>query len=240
MTAALYIDDAYAQSCSATVVAHVGTGVQLDQTVLFAAGGGQPGDTGWLVTADNERLPILDTRKGEQPGSIVHLLAEGTPLPGIGAAVSVDLDWGRRHRHMRMHTALHLLCKVVPAGVTGGQIGADKSRLDFAIASGDLDKQALEDQLNALVAANHPVSFQWISEAELDAQPELVRTMSVKPPINNGRVRLVQIGTAETLVDLQPCGGTHVSLTGEVGRLQVVKIENKGKQNRRVNIALVD
>ncbi len=234
-TKPLFRSNAYTQSCTATVLDVVGQGIILDQTVFYAAGGGQPGDVGWLRLTDGTDLPVCDTRKGEDPEQIVHLLAEGVTPPAVGSVLTAELDWQRRHRHMRMHTALHLLCTAVGAGVTGGQIGADKSRLDFAIAAGELDKAAIEAQLNAMVAADHPVSEEWITDAALAANPQLVRTMSVKPPMGSGQVRLVRIGT----IDLQPCGGTHVARTGEVGALQVVKIENKGKQNRRVNIALV-
>jgi misacylated tRNA(Ala) deacylase len=236
MSVALFRDDAYLRTCSATVLAAEGAQVTLDRTVFYPAGGGQPGDTGWLTTADGTRLAVIDTRKGTAADEIVHILAPDSPLPDVGTSVEAELDWTRRFRHMRMHTALHLLCAVVPAGVTGGQIGADKSRLDFAIAAGDLDKVEIEAKLNALVAGDHAVSFSWISDAELAAQPQLVRTMSVMPPMGSGSVRLVRIGD----VDLQPCGGTHVNSTAEIGTLQLIKIENKGKQNRRIQIALAD
>jgi misacylated tRNA(Ala) deacylase len=236
MSVALFRDDAYLRTCTATVSAAEGSQVTLDRTVFYPSGGGQPGDTGWLTTADGTRLAVIDTRKGSAADEIVHILAPDSPLPDVGTQVEAELDWARRFRHMRMHTALHLLCAVVPAGVTGGQIGADKSRLDFAIAAGDLDKADIEAKLNALVAGDHAVSFSWISDAELAAQPQLVRTMSVMPPMGSGSVRLVRIGD----VDLQPCGGTHVNSTAEIGTLQLIKIENKGKQNRRIQIALAD
>ncbi|HYE51558.1 MAG TPA: alanyl-tRNA editing protein [Azospirillaceae bacterium] len=233
----IFRDDAYARTAQATVVSAGPEGIRLDRTLFYPTGGGQPGDTGVLRWAGGEAR-ISDTRKGEGQDDVLHLPEPGAALPAPGTAVEMELDWDRRHRHMRMHTAMHLLCAVVPGAVTGGQVGADRSRLDFDVPSGSLDKEEIEGRLNALIAADHPVAERRITDGELAARPELVRTMSVKPPTGAGTVRLLQIGPEEAPVDLQPCGGTHVRRTGEIGGVEVVKIENKGKQNRRVVIAL--
>ena len=232
MTRELFREDAYLKTCAATVLAAGPDGVVLDATVFYPMGGGQPGDTGVLVLADGTRLAVVDTRKGE--AGILHVLAPGAAAPAIGAAVTAEIDWDRRHRHMRMHTCLHLLCATIPAGVTGGQVGADRSRLDFDPGEVVFDKEKIEAELNRLIAGNQPVAPRWIDEAELDAKPDLVRTMSVKPPRGTGQLRLIDIDG----VDLQPCGGTHVARTGEIGPVRVEKIESKGKRNRRVVVAL--
>jgi misacylated tRNA(Ala) deacylase len=234
MTEELFRQDAYLKSCTARVTAIDESGIRLDRTVFYPTGGGQPGDTGTLRRADGSVIAIADTRKGREHGDIVHVPAAGQPLPAVGEEVTAELDWERRYRHMRMHTSLHLLCAAVPAGVTGGQIGDQRSRLDFDVGEMTLDKTAIAEKVNALIAANHSVVPRWISDDELAAKPELVRTMSVKPPTGHGQVRLLDIAG----VDLQPCGGTHVSTTGEIGPIVVEKIENKGKRNRRVVIAL--
>lgn len=228
MTEELFREDGYLQSCEATVTAVTEDGVVLDKTVFYPNGGGQPGDRGMLKFSGAEAA-IVDTQKGE--GGIVHVLAEGAPRPAVGETVSLELDWARRHKHMRMHTALHLLCALVKGDINGAQVGEDKSRIDFNIPESP-DKDALSAALNALIAEDHPVNMSWITDAELDAKPELVRTMSVAPPRGSGRVRIIEVAG----VDLQPCGGTHVKSTGEIGRLRIGKIENKGKQNRRINI----
>lgn len=236
-TELIYRDDAYAREIAARVVAATPEGVVLDRTNFYARAGGQPGDVGALRWAGAE-MAVADTLKGPDD-TVLHLPAPGAALPPVGAEVTAALDWARRHRLMRMHTTLHLLCSLISgAGVTGGQIGADKSRLDFDLPDPPT-KEALTEGLNALIAANHPVSERWISEAELDANPGLVRTLSVQPPRGSGRIRLVRIGPEDAPVDLQPCGGTHVRATGEIGRVEVAKIENKGKANRRVSIVLV-
>jgi misacylated tRNA(Ala) deacylase len=239
MTETLFRSDAYARSCEAYVTAvNDCGGIILDRTVLYANAGGQPGDLGAL-TWEGGVCRIATTVYDADKTTIVHVPAEGSTLPTPGLPVLVTLDWETRHRHMRVHTALHLLCSLVKWPVTGGQIGAEEGRLDFDIADmTGIDKETLTAALNALVAADHPVTTRWITDAELEAQPQLVRTMSVKPPMGSGKVRLVAIGK-EGAVDLQPCGGTHVARTGEIGRLAVVKIENKGKQNRRIRVALV-
>jgi len=228
----LFREDPYLKSCAATVTASGPEGLRLDRTVFYPMGGGQPGDCGSLTLPDGSRLRVVDAVKGESHEDVVHVLEEGATPPGPGTQVTAEIDWDRRHRHMRMHTCLHLLCAVVTGDVTGGQIGADKGRLDFNLPDTQLDKEAITAELNRLVAEDHPVQPRWISDDELAAQPELVRTMSVKPPSGGGRVRLLDIAG----VDLQPCGGTHVRQTGEIGRVRVGKIENKGRQNRRINI----
>lgn len=235
MTEELFREDAYLRSADATVTAVDAAGIRLDRTVFYPMGGGQPGDTGVLRRADGSAVAIADTRKDRDSGDIVHVPAEGQALPAVGELVSAEIDWDRRHRHMRMHTSLHLLSAVIPAGVTGGQIGAERSRLDFDSGELKLDKEEITARLNALIADDHAVQTRWITDAELAAQPDLVRTMAVKPPTGAGRVRLLDIAG----VDLQPCGGTHVSRTGEIGRVTVEKIESKGKRNRRVVVALV-
>lgn len=234
MTEELFRADAYAKTCEATVTAADTAGIVLDRTVFYAAGGGQPGDTGILRLADGGMVRVVDSRKGPS-GGIVHVPAPDQVCPSLGAKVVAEIDWERRYRHMRMHTCLHLLCAVVPAGVTGGQVGESRSRLDFDSGDMVLDKGAITEKLNQLIAANHAVQPRWITDEELAARPELVRTMSVKPPSGQGRVRLLDIEG----VDLQPCGGTHVKSTGEIGSVTVEKIESKGKRNRRVVVALV-
>ena len=237
MTELLYRADAYAGDCTATVLAvnDLG-GIVLDRTVFYAAAGGQPGDKGRLEFAGGV-CPIAATVYDADKTTIVHVAAEGSPHPKPGDTIRAVLDWAPRHKLMRMHTALHLLCSLVKFPVTGGQIGADEGRLDFDIEdAGAIDKDQLTLELNALIAANHPVTERWITDAELAANTGLVRTMAVKPPMGSGRVRLVAIG-ADGAVDLQPCGGTHVRSTAEIGPVAVTKIEKKGKLNRRVRVA---
>lgn len=231
-TEAICRSDGYAKSCDAVIAAAAAQGIRLDRTVFYPAGGGQPGDTGVLRLADGTEIRIVDAVKADGPDTVLHLPVEGTPLPPPGTPVTAIVDWERRHRLMRMHTCLHLLCAVVPGDVTGGQVGDGKGRLDFNLPETKLDKDEIAAALNRLIAEDHPVRVRWISDAELTARPELVRTMSVKPPAGAGRVRLLDIEG----VDLQPCGGTHVSRTGEIGPVEVTKIENKGRQNRRINI----
>jgi misacylated tRNA(Ala) deacylase len=233
MTEEIFRDDAYAKTCEATVVHVDAAGIRLDRTVFYPEGGGQPGDDGILKSADGRQVRIVDTRKGGD-GAIVHVPAESQPALAVGDRVTAVIDWERRYKHMRMHSALHLLCAVVEGGVTGGSIGVDKSRLDFDLPDTQLDKDKIAADLNRLVAEDHPMGARWITDAELQANPELVRTMSVQPPQGTGRVRLMEIPG----IDLQPCGGTHIKRTGEIGRLRVGKIENKGRHNRRINIHL--
>jgi misacylated tRNA(Ala) deacylase len=235
MTARLFQDAPHQRVTEATVQAATPEGIVLDRTVFYARGGGQPGDTGVLRWEGGETA-IADTIKGEGE-TILHLPAPGAALPQPGMTVTAEIDWDRRYKLMRMHTALHLLCTVIKgAAVTGGSVGADRSRLDFDLPSPPT-KEAVEAGLNALIAADHPVRIEWVDEAVLDANPALVRTMSVQPPRGAGRLRLMRIGEGDPPVDLQPCGGTHVARTGEIGPVAVLKIENKGKQNRRITIA---
>jgi misacylated tRNA(Ala) deacylase len=235
MTQRLFLDDPTLASTSATVVASGPDGIVLDRTVFYARGGGQPGDSG-VLRWDGGQVVVTEAVKGLGE-AILHLPAPDAALPPVGAVVEASVDWQRRHAHMRMHTAMHLLCSLIKgAAVTGGAVGADKSRLDFDLPNPP-PKEEIEAGLNALIAADHPVRIEWVDESVLDTDPGLVRTLSVQPPRGTGRLRLMRIGSGETLVDLQPCGGTHVSRTGEIGPIRVLKIENKGKQNRRITIA---
>ncbi|MGP1359100.1 alanyl-tRNA editing protein, partial [Roseicyclus sp.] len=211
-------------------------GIVLDRTIFYARGGGQPGDSGSLDWSGG-RIAIATAVKGEE-GAIVLIPAEPGALPPVGATVDQRLDWERRHGHMRIHTALHLLSVVIPLPVTGGAIGADRGRLDFDMPEAAPEREVLEGKLNALVTRDLAVSDTWITEEELDDNPGLVKTLSVAPPRGAGRIRLVRIGSEEAPVDLQPCGGTHVLRTGEIGKLRIARIENKGRQNRRVTIEL--
>ena len=236
MSELLFRDDAYLKSCEAVVTGVDERGIRLDRTVFYPMGGGQPGDTGVLRRADGTTVAIADARKGDGLDDVLHVPAPGSAAPAVGERVTAEIDWDRRYRLMRMHTCLHLLCAVIPGAVTGGQISDGKGRLDFDVPGEALDKDAITTKLNALIAADHAVSPRWITDEELAAKPDLVRTMSVKPPTGYGRVRLLDIAG----VDLQPCGGTHIRHTAEIGRVEVTKIENKGKQNRRVNLALAE
>jgi misacylated tRNA(Ala) deacylase len=236
-TEPIFRTDPYAASCTARVLAAGPEGVVLDRSVFYAQAGGQPGDTG-LIRWDGGEMAVANATKGPED-TVLHFPAAQAALPPLGAEVTAALDWARRHRLMRMHTSLHLLCSLIPgAGVTGGQIGADRSRLDFDLPDPPA-KEWLTERLNALIAADHAVGERWIAEEELDANLGLVRTLSVQPPRGSGRIRLVRIGEEAAPVDLQPCGGTHVRSTREIGQVEVTKLENKGKQNRRVYVTLV-
>jgi misacylated tRNA(Ala) deacylase len=234
-TELLFRDDAYRRECEAEIVALTAEGgIVLSRTVFYAQGGGQPGDGGWLRLPDGSSVPIVNTAYGADRATVVHLPVPGAPLPGQGEPVAAVLDWDKRFARMRVHTALHLLSVVLPYPVTGGSIGDGDGRLDFDIQEAGLDKAELTERLNGLIARDADVRTRWISDAELDSNPGLVKTMSVQPPRGSGRVRLVEIDG----IDLQPCGGTHVRRTGEIGPVQVTDIEKKGKQNRRVRIRL--
>jgi misacylated tRNA(Ala) deacylase len=233
MTEELFRDDSYLKFCEATVTAIDANSVTLDRTVFYPNSGGQPGDTGALVSENGHKVEIVDTKIGET--GILHIAAEGATMPGIGDRVHAEIDWDRRHRLMRMHTCMHLLCSIVPLGVTGGSIRDGSARLDFD-APEPLDKVEITNELNLLIEQNHPVDTRWISDQELNDQPDLVRTMSVQPPRGSGRIRLVDVKS----VDLQPCGGTHVKSIGEIGKVLVKKIEKKGKHNRRINVVFAD
>ena len=231
MTEEIFRADAYARTCEATVLVVDERGVQLDRTVFYPLGGGQPGDTGVLRQDDGRELRIADTHKGAAPGEILHLPAEAADWLQPGMRVSAEIDWDRRYRLMRMHTCLHLLSAVIVAPVTGGQVGDGYGRLDFDLPETP-DVAEVNAKLGELIKSDAPVSFRWITDAELDARPELVKTLSVQPPRGVGRIRLVNIEG----IDLQPCGGTHLAHIGEIGAVSITKIEKKGRQNRRVRL----
>jgi misacylated tRNA(Ala) deacylase len=232
----LFRDDAYLKDCMATVTGvNDKGGILLDRTVFYATAGGQPGDKGTL-SWDGGEVTIATTVYDEAK-DVVHVPAEGQMLPVVGAKIQLTLDWANRYRNMRAHTLMHLLCASVPFPVTGGAIGEDGGRIDFDIPDGQIpDKAELTATLNRLVTEDHPVTFRWITDEEMAENQHLIRTMSVKPPTGTGRVRLVMIGT-DGKVDLQPCGGTHLSSTAAIGPVVVSKIENKGKINRRIRVA---
>lgn len=239
MTTLLFREDAYLREAEAVVTGHTAEGgILCDRTVFFPTGGGQPGDSG-LIQWEGGRLSIATAVKAEG-GQVALVPAEPAAMPIPGTRVIQRLDWDRRHRHMRVHTALHLLSVVIPLPVTGGQIGAERGRLDFDMPEPPADIQLIEDRLNALVGLDLAVTDAWITDDELAANPGLVKTMSVMPPVGQGRVRLVRIGDGASQVDLQPCGGTHVARTAEIGRVAIGRIEKKGRQNRRVTITLAD
>ncbi len=235
-TDCLFRDDSYLKDCQARVVAVTEQGaIMLDRTVFYANSGGQPGDSGSFTTSDGTRIAIetavfTDAAKSE----IAHVAAAGSPALKPGDAVTATIDWEKRYARMRMHTALHLLSAALPYAVTGGSVGESESRLDFDIPEAGLDKDAITARVNEMIASNAAVSSRWISDEELAANPGLVKTMSVKPPMGTGKVRLIEIAN----LDLQPCGGTHVRATGKIGSVRVTQIEKKGKQNRRVRLAL--
>jgi misacylated tRNA(Ala) deacylase len=233
MTEELFREDAYARRCEAAVVGIEDGGIGLDRTVFYPTGGGQPGDRGRLLLSDGATLEVIDTVKG--PDGIVHRVGENG-VAEVGARVAAELDWARRHRLMRMHSAMHLLCAAVGCPVSGGQVGEARSRLDFDLQGASVNKDEVAERIAQWIAEDHLIRHFWIDARELEARPELVRTMSVRPPTVAGRVRLVEIAG----VDLQACGGTHVRSTGEIGALELGKLENKGRQNRRITITLVD
>ena len=233
MTELIYQADSYRREVSAQVLAVEGRGVMLDRTVFYPQGGGQPGDSGVLAWSGAE-APVANTTYTKDRTGVLHMIDQGTAMPALGDMVTARVDWPIRLARMRVHTALHLLTAVLPFPVTGGAIGEGEGRLDFDIPEAGLDRADVQNRLQALIDRDAPVRTRWISDEELLANPGLVKTMSVKPPTGTGRVRLVEIGD----IDLQPCGGTHVARTAEIGRVAVTGIENKGKQNRRVRIAL--
>jgi misacylated tRNA(Ala) deacylase len=233
-TELLFRDDAYLRTASARVLAVQDGAVELDRTIFYPLGGGQPGDTGWLIRDNGERIPVVDTRKGGTPDCVRHVIAQGAGLPAAGEALTLELDWPRRYAVMRLHTALHVMSCVVIAPVTGGNIAPDKARLDFDIDMSLLDAAAIERDTNALIERGVETESVWITDEELEARPELVKTMSVQPPRGAGRIRLLRIPG----IDLQPCGGTHVKNIGEIVGIRVLRIRNEGKRNRRVEIVL--
>jgi len=232
MVEELFRQDAYIKETDATVTTVEERGVRLDRSIFYPTGGGQPGDTG-LLRWDGGEAKVVDTAKADG-GDVLHVLAPDAPRPAVGTKVHATLDWERRHLHMRMHTALHVMSAVIKGSVTGGQVGADKSRLDFNLEGEVPTKEWVTEEVNKLIALDRPVTQQWVTDEELTSRPELVKTMSVRPPMGAGRVRLLSIEG----VDLQACGGTHVARSGEIGRVECIKIENKGKMNRRFIIAL--
>ena len=234
MTELLFRDDAYLKTTTARVVAVRDGKVELDRTIFYPLGGGQPGDTGILIRDNGTRIAVADTRKGETPGAVAHVLAAGESLPEPGESVGLEIDWERRYALMRLHTALHVMSCVVIAPVTGGNIAPDKARLDFDIDITLLDADRIAQGTNELIARGVATETVWITDEELDARPELVKTMSVQPPRGAGRVRLLKIPD----IDLQPCGGTHVANIAEIGGIRVLRIRNEGKRNKRVEIAL--
>ncbi len=233
-TKLLFRDDAYLKAATACVTEVDERGVQLDRTIFYPLGGGQMGDTGALIRANGERIPIADTRKGATADSVLHILAPSASPPAIGEELTLEVDWERRYSLMRLHTALHVMSCVVVAPVTGGNISPDKGRLDFDIDMSLLDAAKIESETNALIARGIETETVWITDEELDARPDLVKTMSVQPPRGTGRVRLLRIPG----IDLQPCGGTHVKNIGEIGAIRVLRIRSEGKRNKRVEIAL--
>jgi len=228
----LFRQDSYLKEADATVTAVEDRGVRLDRSIFYPTGGGQPGDTG-VLTWDGGEAKVVDTLKAEG-NDVLHVLAPDAPRPAVGTQVHAVLDWERRYKHIRMHTALHVMSAVIKGNVTGGQVSADKSRLDFTLAGNSPTKEWVTEEINKILAVDRPVVPQWVTDEELNTRPELVKTMSVRPPMGAGRVRLLSIEG----VDLQACGGTHVARTGEIGRVECIKIENKGKMNRRFIIAL--
>ncbi|KZK76353.1 Alanine--tRNA ligase [Pseudovibrio sp. W64] len=241
MTEHLYREDAYLRSSEAAVneITPEG-GIILDRTCFYPNGGGQPGDCGSLELEDDTRIPIATAVYSKDRSQIVHVPADGTELPAgltSGAKITAHIDWETRYKRMRVHTALHLLSVVLPFPVTGGQISDGTGRLDFDIPEAALDKEELTGKLQDLIANDDAITQEWITDEELEANPGLVKTMSVKPPMGSGRLRLIRIGED---VDLQPCGGTHVSQTAQIGKAVITKIEKKGRQNRRVRIQLED
>jgi Ser-tRNA(Ala) deacylase AlaX len=238
MTHMQFRDDVYLRDAEARVASHTAEGgVVLDRTIFYPTGGGQPGDSGQLYWAGGAALEIATTLKG-QGEDIVLVPAAPTALPPVGTPVVQSLNWERRHRHMRIHSALHILSVVIPLPVTGGAIGSEKGRLDFNMPEPLENREALEEGINALIDRDLPLHETWITDAELDANPGLVKTLRVQPPRGSGRIRLVAIGEGREMIDLQPCGGTHVARTSEIGRVHFGKVEKKGSTNRRVNLLL--
>ncbi len=233
----LFRDDAYLRHIEAEVTGIGEDGaISLSQSIFYAQSGGQPGDSGVLRSANGQSVAITNTIHPGDKAEIAHLAADDGWRPQIGEMVSCEIDWERRYKLMRMHSALHLLSVLFPFPVTGGSIGEEKGRLDFDMPEVPENLEQIQADLNSLIEKNHKVSAEWINEEELAANPEMVKTMKVKPPVGQGRVRLIRIASGENLVDLQPCGGTHVANTGEIGALVLGKIQKKGKQNRRVNL----
>lgn len=234
MTHKAFYDDLYARELNSRITATRPGEVETESTIFYPVGGGQPGDSGFLVMADGSRLRILDTRYSADRSRIVHFLEDSEMRIPEGQEVKLELDWERRHRHMRMHTCLHLMCSVITDPVTGGSVGETQSRLDFDAQSPWPDKETLTIRLNELISRSIPVQVESITDQQLDTNPDLVRTMSVQPPRGSGTIRMIRVEG----VDYQPCGGTHVANTGEIGEVVISKIKSKGKQNKRVTVEL--
>jgi misacylated tRNA(Ala) deacylase len=235
-TEAIFRDDAYRKADEAKVVAiNERGGIILDRTIFYATSGGQPGDTGFLLRSDGAKIPVEATITGENKDEIIHLPGAGAPLPEVGETLGLSIDWSRRLKLMRMHTACHLLTVICPYPITGAAVGEEESRVDFDMPGADLTREEASARLMELVTADHPVFTRWITDGELAANPALVKSKNVRPPVGTGRIRLVCIGEGES-IDSQPCGGTHVAATGEVGEIHIGKIEKKGRENRRFRI----
>jgi len=236
MTKELFRDNAYQKEHQAKVTAVSDQGIELDETIFYPTAGGQPGDHGEFVLIDGSKLNIIDTRYDRETGALLHVPEEGSTLPVVGEQLAIHLDWQHRYRLMRLHSMMHMLCAVVPETVTGGAIREDgTARLDFDIPESP-DKQKINDALNKIIAEDHPLEISWISDEEMQQKQDLIRTMSVKPPMGKGRVRLVEFKGA----DIQPCGGTHVNSTAEIGPVEIQSIKKKGKQNRRITVRLLE
>ena len=235
MTETLFQKDSYLRHCSASVTHADERGLQFDQTVFYATAGGQPGDTGTITTSDGNRFDVTGTIKDHDTTEHIHVINGDPTAITVGSVCELDINWQQRFRYMRMHSCMHMLCALIDAPVTGGSIQDGRARLDFDLTE-TVDKEKLTQALNALIKADHTMSVQWITNEELDAQPELVRTLSAKPPRTSGKIRLVNFDG----IDLQPCGGTHVASTAEIGEVIVTKVEKKGRQNRRVIVKFAD
>lgn len=232
MTHLSYYDDSYLKELTAKVISVNEDWIELDQTIFYPLGGGQPGDTGTFMRPDGTQLKVIDSRKGDQLGSVIHQVETHEHGIQIGDEIETAIDWDRRYRHMRMHTGMHLLGALVPVPVTGGSVGVEKSRLDFDLGDHEIDKDDLTMKINKLIENSHVVKIESISDAELDENPDLVRTMSVQPPRGTGTIRMIRVMD----IDYQPCGGTHVKNTAEIGKMRISNIENKGRRNRRVHL----
>lgn len=238
MTDLLFRENAYTKTCDASVInVREDGGITLNRTIFYPTGGGQPGDSGLVLTVEGSKIKVLTTIYGQNKGEVVHILEESAKRPAIGDKLKIEIDWSRRYKLMRMHTCLHLLSSVLPYPVTGGQVSENKGRLDFDLPDLSHTKEDVTQRINELVRAELDVTEEWISDDELSANPDLVKTMSVKPPLGHGKVRLIRVGND---CDLQPCGGTHVRNTLEIGQVEIRKIEKKGRQNRRVSVQFIE
>ncbi|MHC1548842.1 alanyl-tRNA editing protein [Phyllobacterium sp. K27] len=235
-TTILFRDDSYLKETNATVIAvNERGGILTDHTNFYATSGGQPGDTGLFVRSDGSAIIIAATVTGETKEEVIHVPAPEQPVPSIGEKLLLRIDWDRRYKLMRMHAACHLLSVVCPFPITGAAVSEDDSRVDFDLPDAGVTKEDVTAKLMDLVNANHPIFTRWITDEELAANPGLIKSKNVRPPTGTGRIRLVCIGENAS-IDSQPCGGTHVATTGEIGQIHIGKIEKKGKENRRFRI----